>query len=389
MDRDQSFILKYFKIRKIMWPIIIGLIGTFGLIFYHDMVVGDGNTWASITSVKWTYQSLIWIFLGFLLMIIRDLSYSWRLKILSDNQLSWRSSIEIVLLWEFTSAVSPSVVGGSAIAIFLLSKENIAIGRGTALIFMTIFLDEVFYLMILPIVVLFLGHDPIFSPLLGNGESIFGTSLVITFWVFYLIIFLYTCFLAFALFLYPYGVHRAVKRLFLTRLLKRWHRKGFKMADDLFHASQEFRSKPLSYWLKAALSTLSAWMARYLVLNCVIAAFAVISLGLAEHVLAFARQAIMFVMMLLSPTPGSAGVAEFMFSTMLGDLTPPGLDLALAGLWRLISYYPYLLVGLIILPRWLNRVYPKKDTHLPTNGTSSNGSNHSKTENTQVKANIK
>ncbi len=384
MDKDQSFILKYFKLRKIIWPILIGLLGTFGLMFYQDMIAGDGNTWNAISSISWTYRSFIWISIGFLLMVIRDLAYSWRLRILSNNKLSWLSSIEIVLLWEFTSAVSPSVVGGSAIAIFLLNKENIPIGRGTALIFMTIFLDEVFYLLIIPLTVLFLGSGPIFMPLLAS-TSVFGTSVLIIFWIVYAVIFLYTCFLAFALFIYPNGVNRAVKRLFLTNLFKRWKRKGFKMANDLLVASQEFRQKTFSYWMKATLSTLLAWLARYLVLNCVIAAFAVISLGFAEHILAFARQGIMFIMMIVSPTPGSAGIAEFMFQTMLQDLIPDRLDLALAGLWRLISYYPYLLIGLIILPRWLKRINRQQRESVEiTKDITSNGHKNSKEVHTNV-----
>lgn len=64
----------------------------------------------------------------------------------------------------------------------------------------------------------------------------------------------------------------------------------------------------------------------------------------------------MFVMMIISPTPGSSGVAEFIFSELLQDLTPVGLGIALAALWRLISYYPYLLIGVLVLPRWLRRV---------------------------------
>jgi hypothetical protein len=32
-----------------------------------------------------------------------------------------------------------------------------------------------------------------------------------------------------------------------------------------------------------------------------------------------------------------------------------GLAPALALLWRLMSYYPYILIGIIILPRWIRR----------------------------------
>jgi uncharacterized protein (TIRG00374 family) len=57
--------------------------------------------------------------------------------------------------------------------------------------------------------------------------------------------------------------------------------------------------------------------------------------------------------MLISPTPGSSGVAEFAFSGFLKEFIPLGLVGALALLWRLISYYPYLFIGAAILPRWI------------------------------------
>lgn len=68
----------------------------------------------------------------------------------------------------------------------------------------------------------------------------------------------------------------------------------------------------------------------------------------------------MWVILLISPTPGSSGVAEFVFSDFLRQFIPLGLAPALALLWRIISFYPYLFIGAIILPGWLNRVYSKK-----------------------------
>jgi uncharacterized protein (TIRG00374 family) len=56
---------------------------------------------------------------------------------------------------------------------------------------------------------------------------------------------------------------------------------------------------------------------------------------------------------LISPTPGGSGIAEFAFSGFLNDFIPFGLVAILAILWRLISYYPYLFIGAIILPKWL------------------------------------
>ncbi|MEL6193861.1 MAG: lysylphosphatidylglycerol synthase transmembrane domain-containing protein [Bacteroidota bacterium] len=351
MSQQVPDLFKNFSFRKVMWPVIIGLVATIAIMFYNDFT-GEGELRKGLSQIDWTKFSIGWMIMGFLMMVLRDFAYIWRMRILTNGDLSWRRSFDLIMLWEFSSALSPSIVGGSAVAIFLMNKENISIGRGTAIIFLTILLDEIFYLLILPTVLLFFGYDIIFAPV--------PRAITIPFWTAYVGIFIYTIFLIMALIVYPQGIHRGLKKLFHTRFFKRWQKGGYKMADDLLEASYEIRANNFWFWLKATASTLLAWAPRYLVLNCVIAAFAVTSLGLGEHIIAFARQAIMFIMMLVSPTPGSSGVAEYMFTLLLSDFTPKGISIALAAVWRLISYYPYLLIGAIMVPRWINRVYGGK-----------------------------
>ncbi|MEM6628254.1 MAG: lysylphosphatidylglycerol synthase transmembrane domain-containing protein [Bacteroidota bacterium] len=358
-ESSNSDILSRFRITRIIWPVLIGIVATVGYIFYKDVIAGDGEIRKAISAVQWTGNSFLWVFAGFLMMFIRDIGYIWRMWILTDKKLSLRAAFEVTLLWEFFSAMSPSVVGGSAFAIYMLIKEKISAGRSTAIIFIAIFLDEVFYLLVLPPILFLLGPNQIFDPIRDLGAAS-GNSLVFGFWIAYTVIFLYTSFLAFALFIRPEGTHKVIRRLSMARIFKRWQRNILRLAEELLVSSYEFRSKRWTYWLWAWVATLMAWLGRYLVLNCVIAAFAIKGLGLMDHILAFARQAVMFVFMLVSPTPGSSGVAELMFINMLEDLTPPDLGIALAALWRLITYYPYLFIGFILLPRWTRRVFKEK-----------------------------
>jgi uncharacterized protein (TIRG00374 family) len=58
----------------------------------------------------------------------------------------------------------------------------------------------------------------------------------------------------------------------------------------------------------------------------------------------------------ISPTPGGSGVAEWAFGELLADFSTQVVLLgSMAILWRMISYYPYLIIGSIVLPRWLKR----------------------------------
>ena len=358
-EATQSDVLKNFKLRRIIWPILIGF-GIIAYLLYREIDEKGDAFWEDLAAISWTSQTFLWIGLGFLMMVVRDFSYMWRMRVMTDRKMSWRACFEVTLLWEFASAASPSVVGGAAVAVFMFVKEKISAGKSTAIVFVTIFLDELFYLFILPMVVLLVGADTIFQPIkeLDTGGSLFGTSLFAGFWIAYGVIFIYVIFLAVGLFFLPNKISRGIKRLFTTRLLKRWKRRGFKTADELLLASEEFNRKPFKFWLEASAATFMAWMGRYLVLNCVLAAFITGGLSFAGHVEAFARQAVLFVVMLISPTPGSSGIAEITFNQLFADIvTPVGIILVLATIWRLISYYPYLFIGIPILPRWLKRVY--------------------------------
>jgi uncharacterized membrane protein YbhN (UPF0104 family) len=58
----------------------------------------------------------------------------------------------------------------------------------------------------------------------------------------------------------------------------------------------------------------------------------------------------------MSPTPGGSGVAEYVFGELMSPLGGSVvLTLGLALVWRILSYYSYLIIGSVILPRWLKK----------------------------------
>ena len=78
------------------------------------------------------------------MMACRDLAYMYRIRVLTDNEISWRNSFDTIMLWEFASAISPSIVGGSGVAIYIVNKEGVKIGRSTAVVMVSALLDEPF-----------------------------------------------------------------------------------------------------------------------------------------------------------------------------------------------------------------------------------------------------
>jgi uncharacterized protein (TIRG00374 family) len=90
------------------------------------------------------------------------------------------------------------------------------------------------------------------------------------------------------------------------------------------------------------------------VINALLQAF--LHLGLLDHILILGKQLVLWIFMLISPTPGGSGVAEYAFGELLMPFGLSATMLAgLAVLWRLISYFPYLFIGAILLPRWVKR----------------------------------
>ena len=345
---EERKILSIFKFKRVIIPVILGLgVATFLFIRNFDK--------KSLEVVSWSWDSYIWLLLAIILMGVRDIAYMYRIRLLTDKKLSWRRSFDVIFLWEFASSVTPSIVGGSAVALYIVNKEGINMGKTTAIVMITALLDEIFFILMVPIVFLLVGSGNLF---VNIGEfSFFDTSFdsMGIFIIGYVFIMILTSIIIYAVFFNPRGFKWVLLMVFKLPFLRRWRVKVQKTGDDLIITSKEMKGKPFTFWLKAFGATFFSWTARYWVVNCLIMAFIAVN----DHFLIYARQLIMWIIMLISPTPGSSGVAEFVFSDFLAEFITPSLSPALALLWRLISYYPYIFIGIIILPVWLKRVYSK------------------------------
>lgn len=351
---DYHKILKTFHPRRIIWPILIGL----GAISFFLVRNFDKQAFASI---QWTWTSSYWILLAFVMVAVRDLSYMYRIKVLTDYKLTWLSCFNIIFLWEFASALAPPVLGGGfAFAIFIINGENIKMGKSIAVVLFTSFLDGLFFAIMAPLVFFIAGKESLFSGVDINPEQVLkfvhGQELYVVFWLIYFVILAYKVLVAYALFINAYSVKWLLLKLFSLPLLKRWHLKAEQTGDELIIASQELKKQNLAYWLKSTAATFMSWTARFIIINCIIMAF---STGEISHFILYARQVVMGILNIGSPTPGGSGVAEVAFVKFLSEYIPYGLSASLALLWRLITYYPYLFIGAIILPKWLEKTFKK------------------------------
>jgi len=326
--------------------------------------VGSGGTHIRITykdilaGIQWTTASYFWMFIALVMMLIRDGAYMYRIRLLTDGLINWRKSFDVIMLWEFASAISPSIVGGTAVALFILNKEGVNAGKSTALVFITALLDELFYVLMVPALLLVVGTSRLFP--VAMQMEIFGFTLGTSgiFVMAYLVLAAYSLLLIYGIFMNPSGFKWLIMHVFSLPFLRRWRTWADRTGDEMMVASVEFRGRPWGFWLKAYAATVLSWTGRFWVVNFIILAFTPVG----EHLLIYARQLVMWSILLLTPTPGGSGFAEFAFSGFFHDFIPMGLAATLALIWRLISYYPYLFIGSVVLPRWLKRVYAGQTT---------------------------
>jgi glycosyltransferase 2 family protein len=354
MDLQTKKILAHFRFRKIIIPVIIGLgVATYLLVSSFDR--------EAFSNINWTSSSYFYLFMALMMMVARDLGYIIRIRILTDGQINWRRSFDVIMLWEFASAITPSIIGGSSIALYILNREGVSMGRTTAIVLITAFLDELFYIIMVPIMILIVGTHYLFTT---EGEYVFLNTRFGTQGIFmlgYIFILILTLIIIYGVFLNPRGTKMILLTIFRIPFLRKWRQKAAETGNEIIITSLELKAKPFSFWMKAFLATVFSWTGRFMVVNFLIMAF--VTGG--DQLLIYARQLVMWVILMISPTPGGSGVAEIAFSGFLGEFIPPGLTPALGLMWRLISYYPYLFIGVIILPQWLRRVYVKKDKPNP------------------------
>lgn len=301
-----------------------------------------------IQQIDWTTSSFMWLALALVFTALRDIGYIFRIRHLTDQALSWRSGFNVIMLWEFASALTPSVVGGSGIAMFILNRENIPLGRSTATVMVTALLDELFYVVMVPIIFLFAERSALFPDSL-NVEFM-GLPIRAIFWVGYGVMVVLSMIVSYAIFFRPRAFKYILLYIFRLGFLRKWRQQVLQVGDDIILAGSEFKSKDWRFWWKAGLTTMLSWTSRFLVLNCIIAAFFVVH----DHILLYARQLVMWVILLIGVTPGSSGIAEIAFGGFFKDfITIAGVGGALAVIWRLFTYYIYMFIGSAVLPRWL------------------------------------
>ncbi|MBC8173496.1 MAG: flippase-like domain-containing protein [Chitinophagales bacterium] len=318
----------------------------------------------TLKTIHWTTESVFWIIGALMLIVIRHAGYMYRLRIITNKKFSWRQSFQIISLWEFSSAITPSTVGGAAVAIYFMKKEKLSLGKSAATSLLTIFLDQIFLAVVPILLLMYVGAENMFAknagcrdvnnlPFMGifhNMQSIYFAG--------YIFFFIIILMLAYGLFINAKALKAFLIKIFSLPGLKKWKNEAIHTGDDVILSSEELKNKGSEFWIRISLATIVSWMSFFMIAYCVIMAF--FAPTLSDIPVILSRQFSIWMMMLLPLTPGGIGMSELTFSAMMCDfIHPASLAGTFAVVWRALTYYPYLVAGAIILPRWVNRVYKR------------------------------
>ena len=349
-QREQST-LSAIRGYKIFLPILLG-IGVIGYLLWRQF------DWSELRNIDWHFSVFAWLAVALGIYVLRHLVLSWRLKMLSDDAFSWRKSIELIFIWEFASAVSPTSVGGTAVALFLLAQEKLRSSKSIAIIIYSVVVDTAFFMV--SFLLLFLIAGP---AIIGPDALSFADlgKYRISFFAVVGFMFAYGAFLFYGLFVDPKRIKAFICLFGRIKWLARYKKTLQKTGDGIITASRELAHKDWWYHVRIFTATSLAWILRFAVVNAIIIALiSAVPTGFMDQLVLYGRNQAMYVQTAFTPTPGASGFSEIMFGGMYRDFVPVGLALLIAIIWRLISYYSYLLAGVIIVPNWIRKLVVRR-----------------------------
>lgn len=333
------------RLSRVLLPISLGLIAV-GYLFYNQF---DAEKFREI---EWTGRAFAWIGLAFLLLLARHFFYAYRLKVLTGgNYFSWKQCLKLIVIWEFSGALTPTSKGGPFVMLFVLTQEKVAAGRTAAAIFYTMVCDSGFFVIVMPLLLAIYGPPMLYPGMKSfSDENLASNVLFVT----YGMMVSYWLVLVFFVFFRPQYAKRSLNWLAKAPFLKKFAPKFIRLGEEFELAATEMRQQNWRYHLQVILCAVGAWTSKFLMINClIIAVVPSTPIDGGTQAFIYARLVAMFIIMTFSPTPGGAGLAEIALSGFISDYVPQGIGLVVALLWRGMAYYGYLLAGTLIVPGWI------------------------------------
>ncbi|HRO09206.1 MAG TPA: lysylphosphatidylglycerol synthase transmembrane domain-containing protein [Saprospiraceae bacterium] len=263
--------------------------------------------------------------------------YIWS-KFLKEK-ISYRTLLKIVITSELASALSPTAIGGAPVKAALLLNYGFSAGSAGFLLTYGVVEDILFYTTgILLATFLSIG-------VISDIEHVLHTFFAQHTWMILIIITTLT------LYIYltktrqipaPFRIWTYLPAGFKNKYL-RFRIKALDSWKDMKSNFQRAFASGKLVMVTSLLLLFMQWMAKFSVLLIILHAFGISF----EPLQVYLRQWVVYVTMLLVPTPGATGGAEASFLLIFGKSIPAELSFLITSLWRLFTYYMVLLSAVI------------------------------------------
>ena len=326
-----------------VWPVLLSLAVLVGIGYYtYDPTVfrqllRDLNGWLLAAALVTVGAR---IFFG-----------GWRLNHFSSGRLNMKDSLRSQIAWDFFAYITPSTVGGGPFAAFFIAKDrNVPLGEATSLILFSMLMDQLSLGLTMPLLMLCSIYLDVFPQTMGT----------VGYWImtgFFLAYMTWILFFAYSTLFRPQLLAKMIEKLFGLKWLRRFRERAMHVMSDMQQGAHLLRTQRAGFYIKGAVLTVLPWISRYL-----LSLFIIWSVypGV-DKVLVFLRSVAMNLGSLAMPTPGGAGGVEGLYVLFLGaPLIPQALVAPTLLVWRLLSYYLFIALGLFVTMHYLQQTLARK-----------------------------
>ena len=282
--------------------------------------------------------------------ILRIWFSAWRLKHVSNGQLSRKTAIKGQIMWDFFANIMPPVVGGTPLAsVYIAKEQGITKGEAFAIMLFTMILDQLWFALGIPI--LFIAGT--YISVIPDAAGLVGKSTISLFFGGMLV---WTAFLSYAVLVNPGILQKAIHLIAKFKFLKKFEPTIRKEVDSWAEKAKLIGKQPISFYVKGFVLTILVWLSRYALIVTIL----VVLVPDVSILQAFLRAMAALILGMFIPTPGGAGGLEALFTIFIGSLMPVAFIASAMVTWRFFGYYLYIIAGTIISSRTVGKMAEKK-----------------------------
>ena len=219
---ENQSVASRFKPSMVIWPILFGLIGV-GYMFWREMRDGIPDEPLTLANHWWVFVLLVILF-----TLLKDFSGMYRLRVMSGMPLKFRQLFRIRMLYEFTSAVTPSAAGGSSLEVLFIHREGVKVSRATSMTILALFLDEMLMIILFPLLLLVIPYHELFT-----SEGAFQYGYLWAFLIGYALKFIWVTILFIGLFCKSTIIVKIIGLIFKLKFLRKYKMRGLRTALEI------------------------------------------------------------------------------------------------------------------------------------------------------------